>query len=98
MIDFKYSQGATPLDPDEIAARFHHKLVWIHAFPNGNGRHARLMTDILVETVLNQKPFTWSSKNIDIGDAVRNEYLEALRKADKGDDSKLLAFVRSGQN
>ncbi|WP_237022512.1 mobile mystery protein B [Herbaspirillum frisingense] len=24
---------------DEIAARFHHQLVSIHPFPNGNGRH-----------------------------------------------------------
>lgn len=38
--------------PDEIAYRFHHKLVWIHLFPNGNGRHSRLMTDIILEEVL----------------------------------------------
>ena len=44
---------------DEIAVRFHHKLVWIHLFSNGNGRHARLMTDIFVKTVLKQTPFTW---------------------------------------
>lgn len=79
---------------DEIAARFHHKLVWIHLFPNGNGRHARLMTDILVEEVLKQKPFIWNTKNIDIGEKTREEYLAALRDADGGDYSKLLAFVR----
>jgi len=83
---------------DEIAIRFHHKLVWIHLFPNGNGRHARLMTDIFVKTVLKQEPFIWSEKNINIGDEVRSKYLAALRKADNGDYSMLLEFVRFDRN
>lgn len=78
---------------DEIAVRFHHKLVWIHLFPNGNGRHARLMTDILLTDTLKQKPFTWDVKNIDTEDKVRDLYLKALRAADRGDYSKLLEFV-----
>lgn len=80
---------------DEIAVRFHHKLVWIHLFPNGNGRHARLMTDILLKDILKQKPFTWDVKNIDTEDKVRDLYLKALRAADRGDYSKLLDFVRA---
>lgn len=78
---------------DEIAVRFHHKLVWIHLFPNGNGRHARLMTDILLKDILKQKPSTWDVKNIDTEDKVRDLYLKALRAADHGDYSKLLEFV-----
>ncbi len=44
--------------PDELAVRFHHRLVWIHAFPNGNGRHARLMTDTLLKNTLKCEQFT----------------------------------------
>ena len=81
---------------DEIAVRFHHRLVWIHLFANGNGRHARLMTDILLTEVLQQKSFTWNVGNINAEDEVRGLYLEALRLADNHDYSALLAFVRSG--
>jgi Fic-DOC domain mobile mystery protein B len=79
---------------DEIAVRFHHKLVWIHLFPNGNGRHARLMTDILLAEILKQKPFNWMIQGMQDEDKVRGAYLNALRKADKGDYSMLLEFVR----
>ncbi len=81
--------------PDEIAVRFHHRLVWIHMFSNGNGRHARLMCDVLLKEVLRQKHFTWGMKNIDKDDEARELYLKALRKADKNDYSLLLNFVRS---
>lgn len=79
---------------NEIAARFHHKLVWIHLFANGNGRHARLMTDILLTEVLKQKPFTWNVHNIPNKDDVRGLYLNALKEADNHDYSALLEFVR----
>ena len=61
--------------------RFHHQLVWIHVFPNGNGRHARLMTDVLLMEVLKKQPFTWSGGNIDVPNDVRIAYLIALRDA-----------------
>lgn len=80
---------------DEIAARFHHKLVWVHPFINGNGRHARLITDILLKEELNQEPFTWNIRRMNIEDQVRDLYLGALRKADGGDYSALLDFVRA---
>tara|TARA_R110002126_G_scaffold19675_1_gene73817 strand:- start:7240 stop:7821 length:582 start_codon:yes stop_codon:yes gene_type:complete len=80
---------------DEIATRFHHRLVFIHLFPNGNGRHARVMTDVLLEKVLSQEPFTWGSGNlIEEGD-VRANYIQALRLADGHDYEPLLKFVRS---
>ena len=83
---------------DEAAARLHHRLVWIHPFPNGNGRHARFMTDALL---LKEgfAPFTWgaSSMTADLEQqgGARDRYLSALRAADMRDFAPLLAFVRS---
>lgn len=79
---------------DEIAARFHHRLVWIHPFVNGNGRHARLMTDILL--IHHQQPkFTWGANQCGLMDEVRRQYIHALRAADRYDYLPLLNFVRS---
>ena len=80
---------------DEIAARLHHRLVYIHLFPNGNGRHARLVADTLLTDVLTQNPFTWG--NDDLGNAgdARNRYITALKAADDYDYNPLLNFVRS---
>ncbi|MCU7829156.1 MAG: mobile mystery protein B [Candidatus Thiodiazotropha sp. (ex Myrtea sp. 'scaly one' KF741663)] len=80
--------------PDEIATRFHHKLVWIHIFPNGNGRHARLATDLLL-TALGQPRFTWGRENLVDANETRQAYVGALRAADQHDYGPLLAFVRS---
>jgi Fic-DOC domain mobile mystery protein B len=79
---------------DEIAARFHHRLVQIHLFPNGNGRHSRLMADVLL-VALKAKGFSWGSGNLDREGLVRSRYIESLRMADRGDYSALLLFVRS---
>ncbi len=83
---------------DEIAARFHHRLVAIHAFANGNGRHARLLTDILLETN-GQAPFSWGMKSkkqpLDAEGVLRTEYINALRAADSGDLARLIKFVKS---
>ena len=80
---------------DEIAVRFHHRLVWIHLFPNGNGRHARLMADLILVS-LGQPKFSWGSGQ-DLAQAgeVRRRYIEALRAADGHDYGRLLRFVRS---
>lgn len=79
---------------DEIAARFHHRLVLIHPFPNGNGRHGRLMADALLRE-LGARPFTWGSGDLDRTGDVRARYLNAMRQADTGDYAPLFAFVRS---
>lgn len=81
--------------PDEIAVRLHHKLVWIHAFPNGNGRHARLMADILLTDVLEQQRFSWGSGNLIDTGKLRGLYISALKAADRNDYSLLKEFVRS---
>ena len=80
--------------PDEIAVRFHHKLTWIHAFPNGNGRHARLAADLLA-VALQQRPFTWGSGGLVDVTELRARYVTALRAADGHDIGPLLEFARS---
>lgn len=79
---------------DEIAARFHHRLVSIHPFANGNGRHARLMADLLLEE--NGSPrFSWGQKSMMDAVSVRDQYIAALRAADSKDYQPLLDFVRT---
>ena len=80
--------------PDEIAVRFHHRLVQIHAFPNGNGRHARLMADLLVMRLGGER-FSWGRANLQDASAMRKRYITALQAADKHDIGPLLAFARS---
>jgi len=80
---------------DEVAARFHHRLVSIHPFPNGNGRHARLLTDLLL-AANGAEPFTWGRGDLEHAGEARERYLAALRAADARDFAPLLAFVRSG--
>lgn len=81
--------------PDEIAVRFSHRLVFIHCFPNGNGRHSRLIADVLVEKALARPVFTWGSATLSIKGAARSAYLDALRQADSGNIAPLVAFARS---
>lgn len=86
-VAYQVKQKAMPLD--EIAARFHHRLTQIHPFPNGNGRHARLMTDILLAEN-GAEPFDWGNSDLIAPDDVRNRYIAALRAADErqiGSDS-----------
>jgi Fic-DOC domain mobile mystery protein B len=80
--------------PDEIAVRFHHALVLIHPFPNGNGRWSRLMADILV-VKLGQKRFTWGGRALRAADETRHAYIAALKAADNHDLAALFAFARS---
>ena len=80
--------------PDEVAVRFHHRLVQIHSFPNGNGRHARLMADLLVMR-LGGKRFSWGSASLHTAGDVRQRYITALQAADQDDIGPLLAFARS---
>ena len=80
--------------PDEIAVRFKHRLVAIHCFPNGNGRHSRLMADVIVSHVFAREVFTWGASDLYEASVTRDKYLEALRKADKQNITHLLKFSR----
>ncbi len=80
---------------DEIAVRFKHRIVSIHCFPNGNGRHSRLMADIIIEKLYKQPVFSWGAANLSSDGDSRTTYLKAVKSADKGDFNLLLAFARS---
>ena len=79
---------------DEIGARYHHRLVWIHPFANGNGRHARLAADILV-VGLGRPRFTWGSGDLNQEGDVRRRYIAALQAADNHEMAAILEFVRA---
>jgi len=78
---------------EEFAARFHHRLVKIHPFPNGNGRHARIMTDVILEKVLGVAPINWGADSLSTDGEHRETYINALRKADSNDYRQLIEFV-----
>jgi Fic-DOC domain mobile mystery protein B len=80
--------------PDEIAVRFHHRLVQIHPFPNGNGRHSRLIADLLIMGLGGER-FSWGSANLQDAGDVRGRYIAVLKAADNHDIGPLLAFARS---
>ncbi len=74
----------------EIGLRFHHRLVQIHLFPNGNGRHARIITDNLLQKILNENPIDWGDSGLQDAGEHRSNYIAALRQADSGDYQPLL--------
>jgi len=80
---------------EEIAIRFKHKLVSIHCFSNGNGRHSRLMADIIIEKLYGMPVFTWGGNQLINDTDLRKTYIQSLQSADKGNFEKLLAFARS---
>lgn len=80
--------------PFEIAVRFHHRLVQIHPFSNGNGRHSRLMADLLVMS-LGDERLIWGRANLQQASDVRRQHIEALRAADNHDYAPLLRFALS---
>ena len=92
--DCRYWIDNDTYEADESAARFHHRLVWIHPYPNGNGRHARLATDVLL-VALGSTPFSWGRINLVDASETRNAYIAALRAADNHDIGPLLEFVRT---
>src|ERR1700719_3140890 len=79
---------------DEIAVRFHHRLVSVHPFPNGNGRWSRFAADVLI-TQLGGKRFTWGGSDLRAANSARDIYIAALKAADNHDLGPLIAFARS---
>jgi len=80
--------------PDEISIRSKHRLVSIHCFPNGNGRHSRVMADILTESVFHRTLFTWQESMVRPNET-RKEYVQALQEADRNNYAPLIEFARS---
>ncbi|WP_296684851.1 mobile mystery protein B [Flavobacterium sp.] len=80
---------------EELAIRFKHRLVSIHCFANGNGRHSRLMADLIMEKLYSSKFFSWGSTNLVKETETRSNYIQAVRKADNNDIEPLIAFAKS---
>lgn len=93
--DAKYWHENNTYPPDEIAIRFKHHIVSIHCFANGNGRHSRLMADIIIEKIYKQPVFSWGAGNFYSEGNTRTAYLKAVKAADMGEYSLLVAFARS---
>lgn len=81
--------------PEEIAIRFKHRLVSIHCFSNGNGRHSRLMADIIIEKIFGKEPFSWGAANLLNEGDMRKAYLKAIKQADLNEYHSLLEFAKS---
>jgi len=81
--------------PDEMAVRFKHELVSIHCFPNGNGRHSRLMADLIMEKLYKEPFLTWGSSNLVKANDKRKAYIDAIKMADNLDLNSLILFAKS---
>ncbi len=92
--NIKYQIENQTFEIDELAVRLHHQLVWLHPFPNGNGRHARLMADLLAIR-LGGSRFTWGGNSLVAVSDLRTSYLDSLRAADNGKFEMLLQFARN---
>lgn len=93
--DAKYWYDNKTFSFDEIAIRFKHRIVSIHCFPNGNGRHSRLMADIIIEKIYESPVFSWGAASFSSEIEARKTYIKALKSADNGDYSLLLVFARA---
>ena len=82
-------------NPEEISVRFKHRIVQIHCFPNGNGRHSRLMGDILMERIFNKEAFSWGCSRKLKPETIRSLYISALKEADQGNIVPLLEFAKN---
>jgi Fic-DOC domain mobile mystery protein B len=82
--------------PEEFAVRLHHRIVAVHPFRNGNGRHARMVAQIVLVRHFRRDPLPWGNSTLSASDTVRRAYIDALIAADGHDLAPLLAFALSG--
>ena len=93
--DTKYWIENKTFSPEEIAIRFKHRIVSIHCFPNGNGRHSRMMADIIMESIFGKEIFSWHQSNMVKANETRKMYINALREADNGNVTPLIEFAKN---
>ena len=90
----RYWSDENTFTPLEAAARFHHRLVEIHLFANGNGRHARIMTDLYLRDYFQHPVVQWAGgQNLQVNSERREAYIASLKSADQGEFELLLNFV-----
>ena len=92
--DTKYWIKNKIYPPEEISIRFKHRIVSIHCFPNGNGRHSRMIADIIMESIFGKEIFTWHQSNMVKADETRKKYIATLRQADNGNIKPLIEFAK----
>jgi len=93
--DTKYWIENKTYTPEEVAIRFKHRIVSIHCFPNGNGRHSRMMADIIIESIFGKEIFSWHQSNMVKADEIRKEYIKSLREADNGNIIPIIEFAKN---
>lgn len=93
--DTKYWIENKTYSPEEIAIRFKHRIVSIHCFPNGNGRHSRMMADIIIESIFEKELFMWHQSNMVKANETRKKYIHALKEADNGNIIPLIDFAKN---
>ena len=93
--DTKYWIENKTYSPEEIAIRFKHRIVAIHCFPNGNGRHSRMMADIIIESIFGKEIFSWQKSNMVKANETRKVYITALKEADHGNIKPLIKFAKN---
>jgi len=93
--DTKYWIENQTFPNEEIAIRFKHRLVNIHCFPNGNGRHSRIMADIIMESIFGEEAFSWNKSNMVKANQTRKNYLQAIREGDNGNIQPLIDFAKN---
>lgn len=93
--DTKYWIDNKTYPPEEISIRLKHRIVAIHCFPNGNGRHSRMIADIVMENIFGLEIFSWNQSNMIKANDTRKKYIVALRKADQGDITELIEFANN---
>ena len=93
--DARYWIQEGKMPEEEVAIRFKHRIVSIHCFPNGNGRHSRLMADIIIESIFKKEPFNWHRSSRADPNLIRQKYIRALKEADKGNIELLIDFAKN---
>ncbi len=93
--DTKYWIENKTYSQEEIAIRFKHRIVSIHCFPNGNGRHSRMMADIIMESIFGNEIFSWHQSKMVKVNEIRKEYINALKEADNGNIEPLIEFAKN---
>jgi Fic-DOC domain mobile mystery protein B len=95
LYDCKFWVGNKSFKEDETAIRFKHRIVSIHCFANGNGRHSRLIADVIADKIFGREVFTWGERDLIHRKEFRSGYITALKAADHGNYQPLLTFARS---